>query len=471
MKNHIFSEAVQSFQEKVRNAIGQKVALGTALALFMLGGLAGAQSTSVEFVPFGSFIDQTAKADANDYMARPASKVQDAASFEEMRQHILNMYEGVDVNHSFVLGSAHYDCIPAMQQPAVRKYGLTTIAAPPTTAALAEPVYGGDDANAPKRAALPDEVNAFDAFGNSTHCEEHTVAIRRVTLETTSRFPSLKQFFQKSENEHIPTHQEYYTPGGTSHKYSTAFQDVDNYGGNSVLNDWMPYVDLNAGEVFSLSQAWYTGGINSGKPPCGGSESCTIQTEEVGWVVYEAMFGDPYTHFFIFSTPDGYNSGCWNNGCGDFVVCDGCDGGVIGAQLSPTSITGGAQYESEVRYFFSGGNWWVQFESNWVGYYPGSMYNGGQNTKHAQEIAFGTETVGTTKWPAAGAGQWLSKGYGYAAYQSYLFYYNTKSAAIWDSLTPDISSPKCYNILGPYYGGSGEWNDYFYDGGPGGTGC
>ena len=116
MKNHMISKAVQSFQEKVANAIGHKIALGTTLALFvfggMLGGVAGAQSATTDFVPFGSFIDKTSNADANDYMARPASKVQDAASFEEMRQHILNMYQGVEVNHSFVLGSAHYDCIP-----------------------------------------------------------------------------------------------------------------------------------------------------------------------------------------------------------------------------------------------------------------------------------------------------------------------------------------------------------------------
>lgn len=471
MKNHMFCAAVQSFQERVKNAIGHKTALGATLVLFVLGGIATAQSAPAEFVPFHNFIDQTTTADSNDYLSRPASKVQDAGAFEEMRQHILRMYQGVDVNHSFVRGSAHYDCIPTMEQPAVRKYGLKQIAKPPTTAVPDGAPEVDNDPTGPKRASLLGENDEFDVFGNSVHCEEHTVAIRRVTLETTTRFQTLKQFFQKSENEHIPTHQEQYTPGGPSHKYSLAGQTVNNYGGNSVLNVWMPYVDLNEGEVFSLSQAWYTGGENTGEPPCGGSESCSIQTEEVGWVVYENMFGDPYTHFFIFSTPDGYNSGCWNNGCGDFVVCDACDGSVIGAQITPTSVTGGSQYESQVRYFFSGGNWWVMFESNWVGYYPGSMYNGGQNTKHAQEITFGTETVGTTVWPAAGAGEWLYKGYGYAAYQSYMFYYNTSGTPIWDSLTPNIPSPKCYNVLGPYYGGSGEWNDYFYDGGPGGTGC
>jgi len=469
MKNGMFCKTIQRFQETIENAIGSKIAYTATLALFMLNGLVSAQSAPAEFVPFRNFMDQTITANADDYLSRPDSKVKDAAAFEEMRQHILHMYQDVDVNHSFVLDSAHYDCVPIMQQPAVRKYGLKKIATPPPT--IVDHAGSADDAlRAVNRASLPDEENPFDAFGNSVHCEEHTVPIRRVTLEATTRFQTLQRFVQKSPNEQIPGRKGKIVPGGPAHKYSTAYQYVDNYGGNSTLNDWAPYVNTAQGEVFSLSQEWYVGGINTNIPPCGGPLSCSIQTEEVGWVVYPDMFGDENSHFFIFSTPDGYNTGCWDNSCGDFVVCDSCDGGVIGASLSPTSILGGKQYESEMRYFFSGGNWWVQFESNWVGYYPGAMYHGGQNTKHAQEVEVGTEGVGTTVWPPEGSGQWPSKGWSYAAYQRELFYYNTKSAAIWDTLTPNISSPKCYSIGGPFYG-SGAWADYLYDGGPGGTGC
>jgi len=185
-------------------------------------------------------------------------------------------------------------------------------------------------------------------------------------------------------------------------------------------------------------------------------------------VVYPGMFGDENPHFFIFSTPDGYATGCWDNTCGDFVVVN--DGGVIGASLSPISTLDGAQYEFSSQYQLYQGNWWVSFQGTFIGYYPGSMCNGGQNTRHAQKIAFGTEGVGTTVWPPEGSGQWPSKGYKYAAYQRDLFFINESQDGIWDSLTPSIPSPECYSIGGPF-SGTGAWTVYFYEGGPGGKGC
>jgi Neprosin len=470
MKNRMICETIQRFSDNVKNAIGHKIALGTTLALFMFNGFAGAQSGPAEFVPFRSFIDQTTTANASNFLGQPSSKVKDAAAFEQMRQHILNMYQGVDVIHSFVRDSSHYDCVPIMQQPAVRKYGIKQIATPPPQSSLENSSNAALDALAGIQQASPlDSEKPFDEFGNSTQCEDGTVAMRRITLETTTRFQSLRQFFQKSPNEQVPGQEgRFAPPGGPAHKYSITYQYVDNHGGQSNLNVWDPQVNTSLGEVFSLTQEWYVGGINTGVPPCGGVQSCSIQTEEVGWVVYPAMFGDEKPHLFIFSTPDGYDTGCWDNSCGDFVVVK--DGGDIGASLSPTSVLDGAQYEIALQYQFTGGNWWVCVAGTCIGYYPGSMYHGGQNTKHAQEIEFGTEAVGTTVWPPAGSGQWPSKGYKYAAYQRDLFYINTSGKSVWDSLTPDISSPKCYSIGGPF-SSTGAWTVYFYDGGPGGKGC
>jgi hypothetical protein len=471
MKSHMFWKTIQHFQETVENVIGSKIAYTATLGLFMLSGLVSAQSGPVEFVPFRNFMDQTTTANADDYLSRPDSKIKDAAAFEEMRQHILNMYQDVDVNHSFVLDSAHYDCVPIMQQPAVRKYGIKKIATPPKPVLVDNSAQAADDALEGKirQATQRDPENPFDAFGNSVHCEEGTIPMRRLTLETMTHFPTLRQLFQKSPNEQIPGQNTTVTPGGPAHKYSTTYQFVDNHGGQSNLNIWDPYVNTSLGEIFSLSQEWYVGGINSSVPPCGGPMSCAIQTEEVGWVVYPALFNDENSHLFIFSTPDGYHTGCWINLCGDFVVTS--DGWMIGETLSP-SVRGGTQYEIDPQYQFTGGNWWLCFGAGGpcIGYYPGSMYHGGQNTKHAQEIEFGTETVGTTIWPPAGSGAWPTAGLGYAAYQRDLFYLNTSGNGVWDTLTPDISSPNCYSIVGPN-SGSGWWYVHFWDGGPGGKGC
>jgi Neprosin len=468
MKNRMFCKTINRVQQTIKHAIGSKIAYSATLALFMMNGLVSAQSGPTEFVPFRNFIDQTTTANASDYLGQPDSQVKDAAAFEEMRQHILNMYQDVDVNHSFVVDSSHYDCVPVMQQPAVRKYGIKKLATPPQPS-VDNSTQAADDAleGRIQQAQLGSE-NPFDAFGNSVHCEDGTIAMRRITLDTMTHFQTLRQFFQKSPNKQILEQQTEVTPGGPAHKYSLAYQYVDNHGGQSNLNVWDPQVNTSAGEVFSLSQEWYVGGINTNVPPCGGPQSCSIQTEETGWVVYPAMFGDENPHLFIFSTPNGYASGCWDNTCGDFVVVK--DGGDIGARLSPTSVLGGAQYEIALQYQFTGGNWWLCVSGTCIGYYPGSMYNGGQNTKHAQEIEFGTEAVGTTVWPPAGSGQWPSKGWEYGAYQRDLFYINDSGTSVWDSLTSDIPSPKCYSIAGPYHS-TGAWSVYFYDGGPGGTGC
>jgi hypothetical protein len=247
-------------------------------------------------------------------------------------------------------------------------------------------------------------------------------------------------------------------PSVAGHKYSVTRQNVNNLGGNSNLNIWRPYVNTALGEVFSLSQEWYVGGSGSG-----------LQTEEVGWIVYPAMFGDEKPHFFIYSTPDDYLSGCWNNSCGDFVQV--ADSGILGASFTTISSFGGTQYDFSAEYRLYQGNWWLAYQGTWIGYYPGALYGSGQNTRYAQAISFGTESVGSVVWPPEGSGKWAAAGYGQAAYQRNLWYFNTSAGRVWDSLSGFEPSPSCYTIAGPYSSSSSGWTRYFYEGGPGGSGC
>lgn len=456
MKNRAFCETIQRFQEAVTKAVRRKIAFSTILALFMLSGIVSAQSGPTEFVPFSTFIEQTVNANAGDYLARPASKVKDTVAFEEMRQHILTRYQGVEVQHSFVLDSTYFDCVPIEQQPAVRKYDLKKIASPPPQSIL--------DNSAHNQAAddlQRDPKEPFDAFGNSVYCEEHTIPLLRITLETITRFQTLRQFFQKSPDgaEQVPGQNHNAGPESDAHKYSITYQNVNNHGGNSNLNVWSPHVDTSKGEVFSLSQEWYVGGSGSG-----------LQTEEVGWIVYPDMFsGDEKSHFFIFSTPDNYKNGCYNNTCGDFVQV--ADNGLLGASFNHYSSFGGTQYEFGAIYYLYEKNWWLGYGGgSWVGYYPGTYYHGGQNSRYAQIVEYGTESVGSKVWPPEGSGDWPYRGFGYAAYQRDLYYINTKNQGIWESLNPYMPSPTCYSIRGPY-SGTGDWTVYFYEGGPGGSGC
>jgi hypothetical protein len=106
------------------------------------------------------------------------------------------------------------------------------------------------------------------------------------------------------------------------------------------------------------------------------------------------------------------------------------------------------------------------------GYYPNSQYFGGAMTSVSSSAQYGTESVqsGGT-WPAEGSGSWPSAGLGYAAYQRYVYHYNSSLTAVFDSLHPYVLSPSCYKIGGPYFSKAGGWGEYFYEGGPGGKTC
>jgi hypothetical protein len=452
-------------QPSKKSMIGRVSAAALPVILAVSGSFALAQSVKAPFVPFDTFVENTRNAQPSEFLARPGSKVKDPSAFEEMRQSILSRYEGVPITHSFMVGQLHYDCVPVSQQPAVRNYSLAHIApAPPVEFAGKAVVEEGN--------VKPAQFET-DASGNSAHCEANTTPLLRTTLDMMSRFPTLHDFYHKTPGGAVTSAQAavasegaigdpkgFVDPTVASHKYSFTYQYVNNWGGNSNLNVWAPYVNTSLGEVFSLSQEWYVGGSGSG-----------TQTEEVGWVVYPAMFGDERTHFFIFSTADDYATGCWNNTCGDFVQV--ADSGLLGNYFSTVSSAGGTQYDFSAEYYFYQGNWWLSYQGTWVGYYPGSKYHGGQNTKYAQLLEFGTEGVGTTVWPPEGSGQWPSTGWSHAAYQRNLWYIapTTSYASYWDSLTDDIPSPACYSIAGPYSSSSSGWAVYFYEGGPGGKGC
>lgn len=425
---------------------------------------AAAQTAPAQFVPFNKFLENTKAASSSDFLSRPQSQLKQPAALDEMRSAILERYKGVEVTHSFLLDGQHYDCVPTHQQPAFRTYGLKSAAqAPPVELLKHSPASPKSDVQS---AASPDLQKSVDAVGNSIGCAANTVPLLRTTLETMSRFGSLKEFYRKTPGNAVRDAQanladpsrQFANPAIAAHKYSYTYQYVNNLGGNSNLNIWSPYVNTARGQIFSLSQQWYIGGSGAG-----------TQTEEVGWVVYPAMFGnDQHSHFFIFSTGDNYATGCWNNSCGDFVQV--ASSGLLGARLGSQSVFGGAQYEFSAEYYLYQGNWWLAYNGTWVGYYPGSKYHGGQNSRYAQIVEYGSESVGTTSWPGEGSGYPSSWGFGYSAFQRNLWYINTSGGGVWETLTPVSPSPACYTITGPY-NNTGLWTRYFYEGGYGGTGC
>ena len=445
------------------------------MLLLATSGIVSAQAGQKALVPFNQFVASTKAASSNDFVGKSEAKVQDTQAFEEMRGHILKLYDGVEVTHSFVLDGDHFDCIPEMQQPGVRLQGLKSIATPPPASmAKMTPKAGSEAPSAQRPIGITSQLSAnqlVDEFGNSRVCEEHAAPVRRVTLEEMSRFKTLKHYFEKGPDGagQPPIKGDVVPPSPILHKYSFTYQYANNLGDTTTLNLWSPYVNTWFGEIFSLSQSWTI------------AYTPLLQTAEVGWQNYPAFYGGENSRLFIYWTADGYNrTGCYNLSCGAFVLYNGGNGWYFGAGFGNYSSWGGPQYEFRAEYYYWQGNWWLGLGNangiSWVGYYPGSLYKGGAMTSNAQLLEFGSEGVGSNPWPPEGSGGWAGYGFGYAAYQRELYYFTYPSQSpVWDSLTADQPSSNCYTIAGPYWGGytppSNDWGIYFYEGGPGGFNC
>ncbi|MCU1294641.1 MAG: hypothetical protein JWP08_3491, partial [Bryobacterales bacterium] len=370
------------------------------------------------------------------------------------------MYDGLQVTHSYVLGSQTFDCVPTGQQPAVRALNLKTIASEPPSSAFADRL--GIRPRAPEAKLLQVPAGKTkDEFDNTLGCEAQTIPMRRITLEQLSHFKNLQEFFQKGPNGsgHAPEPGKVAAPDAFSHKYSYAYQYVNNLGDTTSINLWRPYVYTDIGEIFSLAQSWTIG-----------QSSGPVQTAEVGWQNYPALYGTENPVLFIYWTADGYqNTGCYNLDCGAFVQVN--HSVAIGGSFDPSvySVSDGHQNEIQVEYYLYQGNWWLMVNGTWIGYYPGSLYNGGQLSNYANLIEFGGESVGSTVWPAEGSGLWANSGYTYAAYQRLLYYIDTTNVSQWDSLTTATPSPSCYSITTPAF--NSDSGTYFYFGGPGGASC
>lgn len=433
MKNNL---SIKSYVGSVRHS----AIVGLMLALVSLNGRLHAQSAVPEFVPFSNFVESTKEASASDHMTRAASRVKDAAAFEEMRQHVLTLYQGVQVNHSFVLGSSHFDCVPLAQQPAARTFGITGVPAPPPQSMLARHSAASHATNPP---SLQERAKTSDEFGNSVGCEEQTIPMRRVTLEEITHFPTLRDYLAKgpvsagqAKTPHLPNRTQLVAPPADdptlNHRYAIMTQTVDNIGGTSTLNTWSPDVNQAYGEVMSLSQEWYVGGSDA-----------STQTAEVGWQVQPGLWGTQDAVLFIYWTANAYDQtdyprsqggGCYNLTCAGFYQLS--NQGFLGAPVT-SSIAGDAQYEISAAYYLYNGDWWLAINGTWIGFFPGSIYHGGQMTTNAQVIQFGTETYATDGvWPPAGSGEWSNQGWSYAAYQRDLSYFSTSGDSISDDLTP-----------------------------------
>ncbi len=274
--------------------------------------------------------------------------------------------------------------------------------------------------------------------------------------ETTA--PSVEQFIQNQ----VPGQ-----PAGTKRLYGGYMMPQANKGLVSWVNDFGGAIE--AGTFSLIEMATVCQGIS----PDVTQELVGIATSRDRW-----NFGDSVLRFQVeFATAgdvtDNYKGG-WDGLRLGFVAAAGRPYGP-GMALSPASTISGNQYTSRFEILWSGGNWWVSHNGNWLGYYPGSLFNlipsSGCEAHWYGEVFDPTSTDWT--WTNMGSGLFASGGFGQAAYVMTPFYTALSGTTYWpDGAAIAPGDAACYTRSNLLAGPPGQ-ERYFFLGGPGGdaVGC
>jgi hypothetical protein len=382
--------------------------------------------------------------------------VESPEAFEEMKEYLLERYDGVEPVESFVdIDGEVVDCIREDVHPAARRWdGLAT--APASSPPLAPE---------PDEPALPDPRSdeiVSPRPGSGRPLPDDTTPLRRTTLTSLCRFANLAAFSAKGYRAG-PT-----APAATelsaasfNKRYATGEQDIDCLGGSSKVNVWSPFVTPVFQSTFS--QQWY-----SAK-----QDGTLLQSVECGWHIDIQRYGDAAPHLFVYTTRSTYADGAsfWNQ-----------DGGVFRAVANPyvvpgtalvPSRTGGPQVEYKMGFYLTENAWWFYFDGHPIGCYPVSWFGSGPMASKAGRATFGGEAGSNlSAWPPMGSGRHASAGFGQAAYQRAATINPVGGGGVFAALADAGSvTGSCYSLELTNNSASFDWGTYLFFGGPGGTSC
>jgi hypothetical protein len=434
------------------------------------------------FISFDDFLKQVQNSTYTDFAG---SAVMNETAFDEMKQHILSMYGGVNTTNvtSFFLENEYCDCIQLMQQPSVYMLGLDHIEDPPL---LVPPdVYspnGTEAANISSMITPILDLGLRDQFGNPVTCPEGSVPVQRVTLERLTNFTTLDAFNWKPPVHILPLSnasmpliprdlEPRLDPSKPFHLHAFGWETQVNYGLNSFINVWSPAAD------FSLSQQWVVGNLTGH----------IFQSVEGGWAVYKPRWGTKSRLFTLYTADDYGKHSCWNHDCGTFTQTN--HHWYLGGPFDHYSTYGGQQWGFEMQWQLYQGNWWLFLRGpgtyDPVGYYANKVFLGGQLGRYATDVITGGEVANISSKPAyhhgpMGSGYYAEEGWTHAAFQSNIFRIarnsvpgvNAPNYGVWTRLRMVLQTwTYCYTdiIWQSFQGGS--WGTYMYFGGPGGDNC
>ncbi|WCM95173.1 neprosin family prolyl endopeptidase [Acidovorax sp. NCPPB 2350] len=370
-------------------------------------------STTAEFTQFLLTLNA-----ATYQQLPPSSGVAGEAAFLEMKRYLQNRYNGVTVVKSLKRGGAISDCIPVGEQPGLRDG--SAVASPP-------PVN-------------PHGPAAGDLTAGE-QCPRGTIPLERIGLDQLTHFATLKQFLSKGAAPRRPgvANEEF----AATHHYAQMSADTEGVriaGAGADLNIWNPAFPPSR-DYMSISQIWVT-------------SADSVQTLEVGWQRRPSYpnWGNK-SILFIYSTQDGYRTGCHNLECGQFVQT--ASGNVFGVAFASNrySVKNGAQGLVKVAFQRSSadGNWWLSVDGHWIGYYKASLYTGDLASPNASiSFSAGGETQAYSNAPSTpmGSGVFAASGYRQSAFQANHFYIDDSLKAHAVTHLTDVGStdPLCYTV-------------------------
>jgi hypothetical protein len=414
--------------------------------------------------PFERFLESVASATYDEFRSLPNSEVESAAAFEEMRTYILDLYDNVNVDTSFVENDDQViDCVPDRQHPAVRRSN-GDIMAMPTESQPAPESYRGT----PPPFTSPSTREVSDAVPRPQHqasaerrrqYPEGTTPMYRTTLEQLTRFRNLAAFSAKDRFDGAGSDVRAFNP--LAKRYATGEQDVRCLGGAGHVNVWKPFATPTYQATFS--QQWYMAG----------HDGTLLQTVECGWHIDMARYhGNADPHLFVYATRRNYDNGhsFFNQEGGAFKTYS--NPYVVPGTPLFTSQTDGTQVAYKMGFYLTSGAWVFYFDDHPIGYYPLAWFQNGPLTQGATRIKFGGE-VGSNlpMWPAMGSGRHASAGHGKAAYHRAAYFNPVGGGGVFADLREAGStSGSCYTIDITNNSAS-EWGTYLFFGGPGGQPC
>lgn len=395
--------------------------------------------------------------DSNDAAGTPKSPDwnRERAAYEqleEIRQYMRDLYSRRDIVARTVTKSGQQlDWVPIESQTPDGQ-----IASPPDDVTTEVP----RDPDRPTERVLPDLEYPDAELG-----PPGTVPLLRQPIDDIRTDGDLRDWLSKGGRARrgtLPRSFASVRADNDFHVHATADQIGTFYGTEGFINVWRPWVEWS--DEFSVGQFWVQRGFG-----------IQLQSIEAGVQVYKNLYDSWEPYIFIYYTTNGYTINGNNIGGYNEKVTGWKQTSQLvfpGQKISPHSQTGGTQYDMEFKLQYQLGNWWVNVNGHWMGYYPNGLFATTGLRDQADIVSWGGEVDDAVAHPGTtqtdmGSGLFPWEGFGRAAYMRNLMNQIDQVGTMsrFQGLT-DADRSDCYDIRADFSGAS-AWGTHLYWGGTG----